>query len=86
MPSSSSGLGHLVLSQETGVRFPVGVLDSTTLAVVANSATGLSNGQACCMRRAVFVRACSYPEPLPRILQWGGLLRIDHPHVGDHPR
>jgi len=28
-PSSSSGLGHLVLSQETGVRFPVGVLFGT---------------------------------------------------------
>src|SRR5690606_6436730 len=26
LPPSSSGLGHLVLSQETGVRFPVGVL------------------------------------------------------------
>ena len=25
LPPSSSGLGHLVLSQETGVRFPVGV-------------------------------------------------------------
>src|SRR5919106_2107205 len=28
-PPSSSGPGHLVLSQKTGVRFPVGVLVST---------------------------------------------------------
>jgi hypothetical protein len=28
-PPSSSGLGYLVLSQETGVRFPVGVLNDS---------------------------------------------------------
>lgn len=46
LPPSSSGLGYLVLSQETGVRFPLGVLFGRVNARLAGrgSVRGLALG------------------------------------------